>query len=179
MKPRVAVFLDRDGTLNVDKGYVWRLEDWAWVPGSLDALRRLKAAGFALVVVTNQSGVARGMYGEEQVRLLHEAVGRQASDAGAPIDGFYYCPHLKDCDCRKPLPGLLTRAARDLGLDLPASWTVGDRLRDVEAGLAAGTRAILLTGGPDPEDARRLPPGALAAADLAEACDLIAAKGRP
>lgn len=161
--------MDRDGTLNVDKGYVWRLADWAWLPGALAALRRLKAAGYALVVVTNQSGVARGMYGEDDVRRLHDAAQREAAAAGAALDGYYFCPHLDGCDCRKPLPGLLTRAAADLKLDVKASWMVGDRMRDVDAGRAAGTRAILLSS---PRD-EAPPAGVFHAEDLAAACDII------
>jgi D-glycero-D-manno-heptose 1,7-bisphosphate phosphatase len=168
-----AVFLDRDGTLNVDKGYVWRLSDWEWVPGALEALRRLKAAGFALVAVTNQSGVARGLYRAEDVDALHAEAGRQAREAGAAIDAFYFCPHLEGCDCRKPLPGMILRGAKDLGVDLGQSWTVGDRLRDIQAGLAAGTRAIFLSNGPEPSDLEKLPATAAVSPDILSAAQVV------
>lgn len=147
MKP--AFFLDRDGVLNVDHGYVFRWQDWQWVDGALDAIRLLNRLDYAVVVVTNQSGVGRGYYSEEDVRSLHRLVARDAADHAAAIDGFYYCPHGPDdlCECRKPKPGMLLAAARDLGLDLKRSWLVGDKPTDVEAATAAGVRGALFEGG--------------------------------
>jgi D-glycero-D-manno-heptose 1,7-bisphosphate phosphatase len=167
-----AVFLDRDGTLNVEAGYVHRAEDWHWLPGVLPALARLRAGGFRLVVVTNQSGVFRGYYGEDQVRALHAAVAREA-----PIDAFYFCPHdpAGTCPCRKPAPGMLLRAARDLDLDLARSWMVGDKLLDVQAGLAAGVRPVHVLTGHGPEHRASLPPGIPGVPDLAGAAHLILA----
>ena len=149
---RRAVFLDRDGTLNKDVGYVHRKEDWQWLPGVAEALKRLRAVGYVLVVVSNQSGIARGMYDREALRLLEEWVNEELAAKNAAIDAWYYCPHLPEitgpCECRKPEPGLLLQAARDLDLDLANSWMIGDRVRDVQAGLAAGCQSILL----HPED---------------------------
>jgi len=148
-----AAFLDRDGTLIADPGYV---TEWAQVrllPGVPAALRRLRAAGYLLVVVTNQSAVARGLCSEEQVRELHRRLGEELARAGAGIDAFYYSPYhpdgvipayRRDHPSRKPAPGMLQAAATDLGLDLPASFMIGDSLRDVEAGRAAGCRTVLL-----------------------------------
>ncbi len=145
---RRAVFLDRDGTLNEDKGYVHRKEDWRWLPGVPETLKRLHAMGYLLVVVSNQSGIARGMYSLDELRALEAWVSADLAARGACIDAWYYCPHLPEitgpCTCRKPKSGLLLQAARDLHIDLARSWMVGDKVRDVQAGLAAGTSCILL-----------------------------------
>ena len=161
---RRAVFLDRDGTLNKDVGYVHRKEDWQWLPGVAEALKRLRAVGYVLVVVSNQSGIARGMYDREALRLLEEWVNAELSAKNAAIDAWYYCPHLPEitgpCECRKPGPGLLLQAARDLDLDLANSWMIGDRVRDVQAGLAAGCQSILLhPEGSDNSDDDDVPDG--------------------
>ena len=145
---RRAVFLDRDGTLNKDTGYVHRKEDWQWLPGVPEALKRLHAVGYVLVVVSNQSGIARGMYGHEDLRLLEQWVNADLAAKNAVVDAWYYCSHLPEitgpCQCRKPEPGLILQAARELDLDLANSWMIGDRVRDVQAGLAAGCQSILL-----------------------------------
>ncbi len=161
---RRAVFLDRDGTLNKDVGYVHRKEDWQWLPGVAEALKRLRAVGYVLVVVSNQSGIARGMYDRESLRLLEEWVNAELAAKNAAIDAWYYCPHLPEitgpCECRKPEPGLLLQAARDLDLDLANSWMIGDRVRDVQAGLAAGCQSILLhPEGSDNSDDDDVPDG--------------------
>ena len=161
---RRAVFLDRDGTLNKDVGYVHRKEDWQWLPGVAEALKRLRAVGYVLVVVSNQSGIARGMYDREALRLLEEWVNAELTAKNAAIDAWYYCPHLPEitgpCECRKPGPGLLLQAARDLDLDLANSWMIGDRVRDVQAGLAAGCQSILLhPEGSDNSDDDDVPDG--------------------
>ena len=161
---RRAVFFDRDGTLNKDVGYVHRKEDWQWLPGVAEALKRLRAVGYVLVVVSNQSGIARGMYDREALRLLEEWVNAELSAKNAAIDAWYYCPHLPEitghCECRKPEPGLLLQAARDLELDLANSWMIGDRVRDVQAGIAAGCQSILLhPEGSDNSDDDDVPDG--------------------
>ena len=146
--PRRAIFLDRDGTLNRDTGYVHRKEDWHWLPGVVEALRRFRAAGYLLVVVSNQSGLARGMFSVEDLHALEEWINADLAGHGAGIDAWYYCPHLPEatgpCTCRKPEPGLILQAAAELHIDLARSWMVGDRVRDVQAGLAAGCSCILL-----------------------------------
>ena len=180
---RRAVFLDRDGTLNLDTGYVHRVEDWRWLPGVPEALARFKAAGWLLVVASNQSGIARGMFGPAELHALERWVDARLAPLGAAPDAWYSCPHLPEitgpCDCRKPAPGLLLRAARDLAIDLAASWMVGDRLRDAQAGLAAGCRAVLLrTGWGEHEaaQARAALPQVPVLPDLPAACAHILAQ---
>jgi len=150
--PRRAVFLDRDGVLNHDRGHVSRPEDFEWMPGVMHALRALKRAGWALVVATNQSGIARGLYGPAEFANLTAWMHSDLARHGIALDGVYHCPHLADaplaawrrqCDCRKPLPGLLRRAARDLELDLPRCVMVGDQPSDILAGRNAGVAACI------------------------------------
>ena len=140
-----AAFFDRDGVLNVDHGYLHSPDQWEWIPGALPALHRLRALDYKIVVVTNQSGVARGYYPERAVIELHDWL----IDQGAPLDAFYYCPHGPDdgCDCRKPAPGMILRALADLNLDPATSFLVGDKPSDVEAARAAGVRGFLFPGG--------------------------------
>lgn len=171
---RPAVFLDRDGTLNVDFGYVSRPEDIRWLPGVAAALARLRWAGYLLIVVTNQSGIARGFYDVPTMQALHDWMNAALRTQGAHIDAFYHCPHHPDvtgvCTCRKPAPGMLLRAADDWFIDLEKSWMIGDKMSDVVAGRAAGCTPILLTTDialPDEE------PALLRAASLGEAADLI------
>ena len=153
---RPAVFLDRDGTLLEEAGYLDRLERLVFFPYAVDAIRLLNRAGYAVVVITNQSGIARGMYEESFVREAHDAMAATIAAGGAKVDGFYYCPHhpdasiegyRKDCDCRKPSPGMLVAAAADLALDLGRSFTVGDKWTDVAAGQTKGARGILVRTG--------------------------------
>ena len=151
---RPAAFLDRDGVINVDRGYVFRRQDFEFVPGVLEGARRLNALGYALVVVTNQSGIGRGLYTEADFRSLTAWMAQAFDEAGAPIAGVYFCPHHPTeatgpyklaCRCRKPAPGMLLDAAEQLGLDLAASVMFGDRASDMQAAKSAGvTRRILL-----------------------------------
>jgi D-glycero-D-manno-heptose 1,7-bisphosphate phosphatase len=161
---RPAAFLDRDGVINLDHGYVVRREDFAWVPGVREAAAQLHRAGFALVVVTNQSGIGRGKYTEADFLALTDWMRGEFASAGAPLAGVYFCPHHPTdavgafrmrCDCRKPAPGMLLRAARELDLDLGRSILFGDKVSDLEAAKAAGVpqRVLLATdgvGAPDP-----------------------------
>jgi len=153
---RPAAFLDRDGTLIEECGYLSRLDAISLFPFSVDAVRLLNRAGLAVVVLTNQSGVARGYFDEAFVRETHRVLGARIAAGGGSVDAFYYCPHYPDakiapyrqaCGCRKPRPGMLLRAAADLSLDLQRSFAVGDRWSDVEAGLAAGARGVLVRTG--------------------------------
>jgi D-glycero-D-manno-heptose 1,7-bisphosphate phosphatase len=136
-----AVFLDRDGTINVDKGYLHRIADFEFIPGAREALARLYRAGWRVVIVTNQSGVARGYYTEDDVLALHEWLRETLAEDGVYISGIYHCPHhphgtiarySRECDCRKPGLGLFYRAAAELGLDIDASAAMGDRARDLQ-----------------------------------------------
>jgi len=155
---RPAAFLDRDGVINIDHGYVARIEDFEFVPGALDASRALAQLGFALIVITNQSGIGRGLYTEADYQTLTAWMRAQFAAAGAALTGVYHCPHhpldargayRMQCDCRKPAPGMLLRAARDFGLDLTRSVLFGDKLSDLQAAAAAGVphRVMLGTDG--------------------------------
>lgn len=177
---RPAAFLDRDGTLIADPGYLHRPEEVRLLPGAAGAVSRLNAAGYAVVVVTNQSGIARGLYDV----AAYEAVQRRLADllqaAGARLDGAYYCPHHPDqsgpCACRKPGVGLFEEAARALGLDLRRSWFVGDKASDVVPARALGGRGVLVSTGDGPAHAAAArAAGATVVADLAAAADHILA----
>lgn len=155
---RPAAFLDRDGVINVDRGYVFRREDFEFVPGVLEGACRLVELGHALVVITNQSGIGRGLYSERDFLALTGWMEGEFAAAGAPLAGVYYCPHHPseatgayriDCACRKPAPGMLLRAASELSLDLGASVLFGDRASDLMAAKAAGVprRILLATDG--------------------------------
>lgn len=152
-----CVFFDRDGTLIQDVGYLDRLDRIEIFPDSIDAVRLVRRAGFRVVVVTNQAGVARGLFPETFVHDTHRYLADVFEAGGARIDAFYYCPHYAHatletyrliCECRKPAPGMLRRAERELGVDLTRSVVVGDRWIDVEMAQAVGAQAILVrTGG--------------------------------
>jgi D-glycero-D-manno-heptose 1,7-bisphosphate phosphatase len=154
--PSPAIFLDRDGTMNVDVGYLHAIDQIELFPWTTDALRLLKRAGFVLVVVTNQAGVARGLIAEGFVEQAHVELQRRLAPVGAAIDAFYYCPHHPlgtvekfrgECRCRKPNPGMVEDAVRDLGLDPRRSWVIGDKWLDVQLGQAVGARSILVRTG--------------------------------
>jgi D-glycero-D-manno-heptose 1,7-bisphosphate phosphatase len=183
---RSAVFLDRDGTLIEHVPY---LSDPALVrllPGAAEALVRLRRAGFACVLVTNQSAIGRGMMTVERLEEIHAELDRQLAAQGATLDAVYYCPVAPDgddrtvveCPDRKPGPGMLLRAAAERKLDLAASWMVGDLISDVLAGLNAGCRSILVHSGQTTATSAPAVPGrARVAADLAAAAELIVAGG--
>jgi histidinol-phosphate phosphatase family protein len=187
-RPR-AVFLDKDGTLVEDVPYNVDPECVRLAPGAAEGLAALDAAGYRLAVVSNQSGVARGYFPEEALAGVERRLRQLLAGVGVALAGFYYCPHHPDgrvpayavaCRCRKPEPGLLHRAARELGVGLEQCWLVGDILDDVEAGRRAGCRTVLIDNGNETEW-RRAPEREPhhVAADLAEAARLIrAADGR-
>ena len=185
---RRAVFLDRDGTINQEVGYLHRVEDFVFIPGAPEAIRLLRGAGFLVVVVTNQAGIARGLYDEAALERLHEHLAVELAAAGTGIDASYFCPHHPrhgvgpyqvDCACRKPLPGMLLQAAADLGIALADSWLVGDKLSDIQAGLAAGCRPVLVRTGYGTATEPSLPAGVTACDDLLAAARLIlAGEGR-
>jgi D-glycero-D-manno-heptose 1,7-bisphosphate phosphatase len=180
---RRAVFLDRDGTINVEKEYLSRPEDFEFLPGVPEALKRLKDAGFFLIVVTNQSGVARGYFTLAEVEALHRCIQKRLRAFGTEIDGFFVCPHHPDlgvgeyrkrCACRKGEPGLLLQAAVDFGIDLSRSYMIGDKPADMEAGTRAGCRPILVLTGYGIETARKLKSAGIPAFDsLDKAADFI------
>lgn len=148
-----AVFLDRDGVINVDKGYISVVDDFEFIDGVIEACIKLKEKGYLLVIITNQSGIARGYYTEEQFHTLTEWMDWSFSDRGVDLDGIYYCPHHNekgigefkvDCDCRKPKPGMLMSAIEELNIDADNSILVGDKVSDIEAGIAAGLKSNYL-----------------------------------
>lgn len=181
-----AVFMDRDGTICEEVGYLDSVERLRLIPRSGAAIRLLNDRGLKSVVVTNQSGVARGFFSESRLQDLHKELARQLREEGAHLDGVYYCPHhpsegqepyLRVCDCRKPASGLLLRAAADLDLDLPSSYVIGDHDSDVECAQRVGAKGILvLTGhGCDflTQQERRLAPPSFIAPDLYAAVEWV------
>lgn len=151
-----VVFIDRDGTLNVEKNYVYRPEDFELIPRTAEALRLLRHYGYTLIVVSNQSGVARGFYTLNDVQSLENHIREILAKEHASVDAFFYCPHHPegkvpaysvDCDCRKPKTGLFDRANAQFPADLSHSWMIGDSLRDIEFGINAGLRPVLVRTG--------------------------------
>lgn len=169
---RPAVFLDRDGTLIHDRRYLADPAGVELIPGAAEAVARLNRAGLPVLLVTNQSGIGRGMFGEAEFRAVQAATEAALARRGARLDGVWHCPHAPEegCGCRKPLPGLFLRAAAEAGVDPAASWYVGDRARDVEPGVRLGGRGLLVGGAGE-----EAPPGARTVASLAEAVDVILA----
>ena len=154
--PNKAIFFDRDGTLNVDVHYLHDPAEFAWTEGAVEAIRWANEHGFLVIVVTNQSGIARGYYGEDSVRRLHDWMSAELAQHGAHIDAFYYCPHHPEgrvpaytrvCGCRKPAPGMLLRAITEHDIDPAASLMIGDAPRDMAAAEKAGVRGMLYEGG--------------------------------
>lgn len=148
-----AVFLDRDGVINKDNGYVSQRDDFEFIEGTIEACIELQKKGYLLVVITNQSGIARGLFTEDEFNTLTEWMDWSMSDRGVDLDGIYYCPHHSeegqgefkvDCECRKPKPGMLMNAIEDLNIDIEASILVGDKVSDLQAGIAAGIKTNYL-----------------------------------
>ena len=148
-----AVFLDRDGVINKDNGYVSQRDDFEFIEGTIEACIELQKKGYLLVVITNQSGIARGLFTEDEFNTLTEWMDWSMSDRGVDLDSIYYCPHHSeegqgefkvDCECRKPKPGMLMNAIEDLNIDIEASILVGDKVSDLQAGIAAGIKTNYL-----------------------------------
>jgi len=162
-----AIFLDRDGTINVDHSYVYKIDDFTFIDGVIEALAELKKMGFVLILITNQSGIARGKFTEEQFIQLTEWMDWSLADRGVDLDGIYYCPHhstegvgeyKQQCDCRKPMPGMLLAAQKELHIDMARSYIVGDKVDDLKAGIAAGvgTKVLVKTGKPITDEGQTL-----------------------
>jgi len=152
----IAVFLDRDGTINEEVGYLDQIEKLKIFPNAYGAIRLINDSGMKAVVVSNQAGVARGFFTEEFVVSINDLMQSDLNKQGAKIDKFYYCPHhpeegkgiyLRNCDCRKPAPGMLLQAAAELNIDLARSYLIGDRFLDVETARKAGAKGILVKTG--------------------------------
>ena len=152
-----AFFFDRDGVLNEEVGYLHEIEKFKWIDGAIDSIKFCNEQNFLTVVVTNQSGVARGFYSEDDVKKIHAFMQSELEKFDAHIDAFYYCPHhpegnvtayRKVCDCRKPEPGLILRACRELEINPATSILIGDSQRDIESGRRAGIgRLVFFEGG--------------------------------
>jgi D-glycero-D-manno-heptose 1,7-bisphosphate phosphatase len=179
-----ALFLDRDGTLVEPRHYPSRPEELILYQGVAPDLRRLQAAGFRLVVITNQAGMARGYFSAADLERMHAHLRNELARCGVMLDAIYHCPHHPEgivpelsrrCDCRKPQPGMLLRAASDLRLDLRRSWFVGDILDDVEAGNRAGCRTVLVDLGTEAPPATPIRRPTFVARDTRHALVLIAA----
>ncbi len=142
----IAVFLDRDGTINEDVGYLKEPGDARLLDGAADAIRLLNSHGLKTIIITNQSGVARGYFTEEELQQINRRVLELLEEEGAVVDAIYYCPHHPDdgCECRKPMPGLLRRAASELDIELESSYMVGDKTTDVLAARSVGARGVLM-----------------------------------
>lgn len=145
--PRKVIFLDRDGPINIDHGYVYRPKEWEFAPRAIEGLKLLQAAGFALGIITNQSGIARKLYTTADMRALHDYILEELRKSGVTINAIAFCPHDRDstCDCRKPQPGMAKHIEEQIGaIDYAASWTIGDKLADLQFGQNIGTRTVLL-----------------------------------
>jgi D-glycero-D-manno-heptose 1,7-bisphosphate phosphatase len=179
-----AVFLDRDGVINENReDYVKSVDELKFLPGSVEAISRLTAAGFRVIIVSNQQGVGRGLILHETLEQINKALLDELASVGSGVSGIYYCPHLKeeDCACRKPKPGLLLQAAADMGFDVAGSVFVGDSVGDIEAGRAAGCQTILVLSGKTMEHevaAMRTRPDHVVP-DLSEAAELIVREFTP
>lgn len=160
-----CVFLDRDGNINVEKDYLHKVEEFEFIDGAREAIKLFNDLGYLVVVVTNQSGVARGYYDESSVKTLHDYLQKEVEKIGGHIDGFYYCPHHPekgigeyklDCSCRKPEPGMFLKAQKDLDIDFLSSIMVGDKISDIKAGENLGMRSILVRTGHGLEEEKKI-----------------------
>lgn len=151
-----AVFLDRDGTLIEDSGYISSPDQVKFIPGAIEAVRQLNEAGYKVIIISNQAGIARGLLSENMLQTIDKTVHRQVLSGGGHIDASYYCPHhpehgvypyKQDCECRKPHPGLIKRAVRDQSLELNGSFMIGDKSSDIETGKRAGVKTVFVRTG--------------------------------
>jgi len=174
-----AVFFDRDGTLIHDKVYLNDPQGVELISGALECLKALKDAGYLLIVVTNQSGIARGLVQEENLHKIHERLQEMVKPHGVQFDGFYFSPHAADSDhpTRKPNPGMLEQAIREHGIDRSKSWMVGDKMIDVEAGNRANVKSILVNSNEKLQDFAYSPPTFIG--DLKQAAGFILANPQP
>lgn len=146
-----AVFLDRDGTINVEKNYLYKIQDWEWEDRAIEAIRGFNEMGFLVIVVSNQAGIAKRYYNENDVKILHNYVQRELQREKAKINKFYYCPHHPDitgkCTCRKPDAGMILKAKEEFDIDLGKSYIIGDKAIDIETGIRSGLSPILVLTG--------------------------------
>lgn len=179
MSTSKAAFIDRDGVINEERNYVHRISDFVLLPGVVEGLKLLRNAGYRLIVVTNQAGIARGYYAQDEMDRLHDHMRELLAEHGVSLDAIYFCPHHPqgsiehlaiECDCRKPSPGMLQQAAKDFDLNLATSVLIGDKLSDVRAGKCAGVgRTVIVESGHNVERIARLEADVVAADLLAAA----------
>ncbi len=157
-----AIFLDRDGVINKEISYISNPDDFEFIEGSIEALKILKEKNFLLIVITNQAGIARGYYTEEKLKKIHNKMTRILKQNNIVLDDIFYCPHHPDftgiCDCRKPKPGMIIKAKNKYNIDLQSSFMVGDTLNDIEAGLNAKCKTILVLTGYGAEEEKKIGP---------------------
>jgi D-glycero-D-manno-heptose 1,7-bisphosphate phosphatase len=171
---RRAIFADRDGTIIVEKGYLAHPDGVEIIAGAKEALRALKAAELVIVVVTNQSGIARGLYSSDDYHAVASRLVEELNEAGVLLDGMYFCPHQPDsCNCRKPSTGMYLKAAEELDIDLAASFYIGDKITDIEPGVILGGQSILVRTGYGRKSELSIPAGVWVVEDLREAAELI------
>ena len=160
-----AVFLDRDGTIIEDSGYVSSPDQIKFIPGAIAAVKQLNEAGYQVVIISNQAGIARGLLSEDMLQTIDKIIHRQILNGGGHIDASYYCPHhpehgvypyKQDCDCRKPHPGLIKKAVRDHNIELSGSFMVGDKSSDIETGKRAGVKTVFVRTGHGREEEKTL-----------------------
>ena len=150
-----CIFLDRDGTINIEKNYLHKIEEFEWEEGAVEAIKIFKKLGYKIIVITNQSGIGRGYYSEKDVELLHEKVNEKLAKEGAAVDAIYFCPHFpggieeynKECSCRKPGIGNFERGRKEFDIDYAKSYMVGDRISDLEPALRLGMTPVLVKTG--------------------------------
>lgn len=148
-----AIFLDRDGTLNPDPGYISDPKDYELYDGVTEALLKLQQAGYLLILITNQSGISRGLFTEKQLESVHNKMKDLLRKGGVTLDAIYYCPHhpehpyngISDCDCRKPKPGMILKAIKDFNVDKEKSFMIGDRTSDIKIGLNSGVKPVCIS----------------------------------
>lgn len=174
-----AIFLDRDGTINVEKEYLYRVEDWEWIPGAVEAIKLINQMGWLVIVVTNQAGVARGYYTEDDVDVLHRHVDKLLAVEGAKVNAYYYCPHHpefgdgRECECRKPNSGMLLAAGRYLDIDLGRSYLIGDKSSDIDAAQNVGVTPIIVMTGYGRQEADQISDSVMRADDILDAVKRI------
>jgi len=177
-----AVFLDRDGTINVDTGYVHKIKDLKFERRAIKGLKEMQNLGYLLIIITNQSGIGRGLYAEDQYHKFMDYMYRQLEMDGIKIDRDYFCPHhakegrgkyKTDCDCRKPKIGMLDQAVGDFDINISSSWVIGDKTADIEMGIRAGCRTILVKTGKGGKDGEYKVAPDHVASNLADAAGYI------
>jgi|SRR3989338_7134881 len=170
-----AAFIDRDGTINVDKEYVYKIADWELIPGAIGALKKLQKEGYLLIIITSQSGIGRGYYSEKDFEKLTDYMLKQFSEEGISIKKIYFCPHAPEdnCICRKPKTFLIKKAQKELYIDLKKSYVIGDKTADIKTGKDSGCKTVLVLTGKAGKDGKYDAKPDYVAKDLYNAANMI------